>query len=85
MQCWSQSAVDTLKNCLDITDWSVFNNDSNDINTFTHVVCSYMNFCIEQCIPTKIVTIYQNNKNWFNLKIKEKIKKKDEACGIGKV
>ena len=75
VQCWTHSAGDTLKNCLDIANWSVFENDNNDMNNFTDVVCSYIYFCIDQCLPTKVVKVFQNNKVWFNATVKENLKK----------
>ena len=79
VQCWTQSAVETLKNCLDITEWSVFSIHQDNIDTYTSVVCSYISFCVDQCIPTKTITVYNNNKVWFNRNIKDKLYKKDQA------
>ena len=76
---WTQSAVSQLQDCLEITDWNVFRDLWTDLDQYTETVCDYIKFCVDQCIPTKTITVHSNNKMWFNEKIKSKIKKKDQA------
>ena len=77
VQSWSESAVSRLNNCLDTTDWNVFKDTCVDINDLTYTVCSYINFCIDNCIPTRNVTRHNNNKVWFDRDLKKKMIKKD--------
>lgn len=40
------------------------------LDELTDTVTSYLNFCVEMCIPTKTVTIHSNNKTWFSKDVK---------------
>ena len=76
---WSQSAVDNLQYYLEDSDWIVFLDGSPTIHTYTETVLDYVNFCVDVCIPSKVSTIYANNKRWFDKNIRNKIILKDKA------
>ena len=76
---WSMSAVDKLQYYLDSTDWSIFLSEWPSIHVFTETILDYINFCVEECIPKKSVTVYPNNKRWFDKNIRKKIVLKDKA------
>ena len=42
-------------------------------------MCNYISFCVEQCVPIKVITVYNNNKIRYNRNIKDKLYKKDQA------
>ena len=50
---WDVESVDTLKACMDCTDWDVFIKSSANVNEATHVISGYIIFCEELCIPVK--------------------------------
>ena len=57
----------------------VFLDESSTIHTYTETVLDYLNFCAEMCIPKKCVTVYANNKRWFDKNIRNKIILKNNA------
>ncbi len=72
-----------LRDCLEVTDWSVFKESCVDLNEYTEVVTSYISFCETVCVPSKAVTIYNNNKPWFNKEIKILWREKHKAFKSG--
>lgn len=81
---WSSQAIETLQDCFDSTEWSTFWTDGQDnINTYTDTVTSYIYFCESVCIPTKTVTVYNNNKPWFNNEGRLLCRKKHDAFKHG--
>ncbi len=80
---WSVEEIDMLRDCLEVTDWSVFKESCFDLNEYTEVVTSYISFCETVCVPSKAVTIYNNNKPWFNKEIKILWREKHKAFKSG--
>ena len=74
---WPKSAIDTLHDCLESTDWNVFK--SSDLDEYADTVTDYVKFCQEVCLPTKTITQYPNSKPWFSKVIRAKIVAKDNA------
>ena len=68
---WSSANIDRLLNCLEETDWSSLL-PNNDVNSQATVFTSYINFCIDECIPTVQVR-ERNDKPWMNGKIRKLI------------
>ena len=60
---WSPEACDALLGELECTDWSVFYNEC--INAFVESVTGYINFCVQNTIPTKTFRLFSNNKPWL--------------------
>ena len=75
---WSVNAMETLRGCFECTDWGVFKEAAADIDEYTETVSDYITFCEGLCIPTKTITIYPNDKPWFNTSIKHKLQVKHE-------
>lgn len=48
----------------------------DNINELTDVACSYISFCVENVIDSKMVICHSNNKPWFNAELKNLLKKK---------
>ncbi len=67
---WTNRAEKYLKACFDLTDWSVFENAANYLDKLTETVTSYISFCEDMCIPTRTRLTYNNDKPWFNAKLK---------------
>ena len=76
---WTETAVNKLKACFDITDWRVFRDTWTTLDEYTDTVSEYIRFCVDLCIPTKTVTKYANNKRWYDKIIRKKIVLKDRA------
>ena len=76
---WSVNAMETLRGCFECTDWGVFKEAAADIDEYTETVSDYITFCEGLCIPTKTITIYPNDKPWFNTSIKHKLQVKHDA------
>ena len=79
-QVWNETNTNKLLSCLDDTDWPVLlNSPDADVNVATDTFIDYMNFCIEECIPTVNVTIPANDKTWITPKIKRLIDNRNEC------
>ena len=46
-------------------------------------VSSYINFCVDNMIPSKTVTIFPNNKPWITKELKEILNKKKRFLFTG--
>ena len=78
---WSDDNMRMLLSCLDDTDWSELLS-SEDINTVTDVFVEYLNFSIDECIPTRQVKLPGNCKSWITPKIIWLIGKRHNAHNI---
>ncbi|XP_013889486.1 RNA-directed DNA polymerase from mobile element jockey, partial [Austrofundulus limnaeus] len=54
-----------------------------DIDGLTHFITDYVNFCVENTVPTRTVRCFSNNKPWINPDIKALLKEKKRAFGSG--
>ncbi|KAK0147933.1 hypothetical protein N1851_012393 [Merluccius polli] len=80
---WTTEAKEELQDCFDCTDWSVFEEATGDLDTFTDTVTSYISFCEEVCVPTKTFRTFNNNKPWFTAKLSQLRQAKEEAYRNG--
>ena len=80
---WTDSAVDTLQGCFDCTDWAMFKDTSTDLDEYTDVVCDYITFCENVCVPTKSIKVSPNDKPWCNGEVKKKLHEKELAFRTG--
>lgn len=78
IQVWSQESVDQLQDCFEQTNWDLFK-EGNDLDQCTETVTDYIRFCEELCVPTKVKTLYPNNKPWFNKVVRSRLVAKDQA------
>ena len=62
MRVWSPECVSELQGCFDCKDWDVLIGVSESVNEATDVISSYINFCEDMLIPTKLMKIFPNNK-----------------------
>lgn len=81
VQCWTRDNELTLQGCFDSTDWSVFQSD--DLNEFCDAVTGYIEFCIDCCVPNKLIKRHAGQSPWFNDDVKLKIKQRAEAFKSG--
>ncbi|KAI3375978.1 hypothetical protein L3Q82_016518 [Scortum barcoo] len=53
---WSEEAEEALKDCFNTTLWDVFSDaHGEDIDSLTHCLTDYINFCVENTVPTRTV------------------------------
>ena len=76
---WTRQAWDTLRASLECTDWSVLTEDARDVTEAADTVTSYINFCVESCVPKKTIKLFSNNKPWVNREVKQVLNKKKIA------
>ena len=53
-----------------------------DIDSLTHCITDYINFCVENTVPTRTVRCFSNNKPWINPGI-QALKEKKRAVQSG--
>ncbi|TWW54691.1 hypothetical protein D4764_0239290, partial [Takifugu flavidus] len=74
---WSEKAEEVLKHCFDTTLWDVFSDN------LTHCITDYINFCVENTVPTRTVWSFSNSKPWITPDIKALLKEKKRAFVSG--
>ena len=80
---WTDGNILKLQGCSDCTDWDIFKDSSETLDEWVDAVTSYIKFCENECISTKNIQIYPNNKPWINAKIKHDINRKKKAFMSG--
>ncbi|KAI3357165.1 hypothetical protein L3Q82_015622 [Scortum barcoo] len=77
---WSEEAEEALKDCFNTTLWDVFSDaHGEDIDSLTHCLTDYINFCVENTVPTRTVRSFSNSKPWITPDIKALLKEKRRA------
>lgn len=64
-----------LQECFDSTNWNNLLSTLIDINEQVDTVPSYINFCVDNIIPSKTGTIFPNKKPWIRKELKEILNK----------
>ncbi|TWW59863.1 hypothetical protein D4764_06G0013930 [Takifugu flavidus] len=78
---WSEEA---LKDCFNTTVWDVFSDThGEDIDNLTSCITDYINFCVENTVPTRTVRSFSNSKPWITPDIKALLKEKKRAFVSG--
>ncbi|TWW69303.1 putative RNA-directed DNA polymerase from transposon BS [Takifugu flavidus] len=68
---WSEETEEALKDCFNTTLWDVFRNaHREDIDNLTNCITDYINFCVENTVPTRTVRSFSNSKLWITPDIK---------------
>ena len=68
---WNHDTAETLRGCYEMTDWNVFFDDEENLDTISDSITSYILFCEDNVIPKKAVKIYSNTKPWVNVEMKK--------------
>ena len=76
---WSTDSLNNLKACFECTDWTVLCSPDDNLDQSINIVSSYINFCVDLCIPQKVVTCYPNNKPWITKELKATLNEKKKA------
>ena len=77
IKVWDSEVEDTIKGCLESTDWDIFFDSSETTDVSVDVISEYINFCVDSIVPTKTVKSYPNNTPWITKDIKGKINQKN--------
>ncbi|KAI2652653.1 RNA-directed DNA polymerase from mobile element jockey [Labeo rohita] len=80
---WTVEAERDLQACFELTDWSVFEAAATDLDELTDTVTSYISFCEDMCLPTRIYLTFNNDKPWFSAKLKQLRQAKEDAYRSG--
>ncbi|KAI3375849.1 hypothetical protein L3Q82_004127 [Scortum barcoo] len=81
---WSEEAEEALKDCFNTTLWDVFSDaHGEDIDSLTHCLTDYINFCVENTVPTRTVRSFSDSKPWITPDIKALLKEKRRAFVSG--
>ena len=54
-----------------------------DIDSLTGCITDYINFCVDNTVPTRTVQCFSNSKRWINPDIKALLKEKRRVCRSG--
>ncbi|KAI5095207.1 hypothetical protein C0J45_15282 [Silurus meridionalis] len=74
---WSDETDEALKDCFETTMWEeLCNPHGEDIDSLTDCITDYINFCVENTVPTRTVWCFPNNKPWINPDMKTLLKEK---------
>lgn len=63
--------------------YSVFEAADTDQDKLTETVTSYISFCEDMCVPTRTYLTFNNNKLWFNAKLKQLRQAKEDTYRSG--
>ncbi|TWW53320.1 hypothetical protein D4764_0013870 [Takifugu flavidus] len=81
---WSEEAQEALKDCFNTILWDVFSDThGEDIDNLTNCITDYINFCVENTVPTRTVRSFPNSKPWITPDIKALLKEKKRAFVSG--
>ncbi|MBN3324503.1 SYT4 protein, partial [Atractosteus spatula] len=81
---WSLEAMEDLRGALEATDWDVLcEPHGDDIDSMVDCVTDYINFCVDNTIPTKDVHCFSNNKPWITSDLKALLNDKKRAFRRG--
>lgn len=80
---WTERSKEQLRDCFEQTDWQLFFNANDNVHDITESITSYVNFCESNCVETKTVSIYPNNKNWLTKDLKVCLNERKVAFRTG--
>ena len=78
-QIWDRETISNLQVCFETTNWEVFTDQISDPTELVDTISSYIKFCEESIVKTKVVKIYANNKPWVTKELKGFIVQKNYA------
>uniref|UniRef100_A0A3P9LKD5 Reverse transcriptase domain-containing protein n=1 Tax=Oryzias latipes TaxID=8090 RepID=A0A3P9LKD5_ORYLA len=84
VRTWTDETDEALKDCFDTTVWEeLCSPHGEDIDCLTECITDYINFCVENTVPTRKVRCFSNNKPWITPEIKALLKGKKRAFKSG--
>lgn len=83
-QVWSEAASEALRDCFETTIWEALcTPHGDDIDNLTDCITDYMNFCVENTVPTRSIHCYANNKPWVTPELKALLNEKRGLSFLG--
>ncbi len=82
IKVWSEEATSRLQDCFDLTEWDVFK-EGADLDEYTTSVLTYIDFCTETVLTTKIVRNFPYQKPWFDKIVWFLLKERNAAFKSG--
>ena len=79
VKVWNQESRERLQDCLDNTDWDSFFNGCDDPHELTDTITEYVKWCESNCVDSKDVKVYPNNKPWVTKELKLCLNRKNHA------
>ena len=76
---WNADTIDELRACFECTDWNSFMDSSESIDELVTVISEYINFCVDNIIPVRVVKSYPNQKPWISKELIDVLKQKKSA------
>lgn len=81
---WSEDASARLRDCFETTDWEALcSPHGEDIDSLTDCITDYINFCVENTVPSRRVRCFSNNKPWVTPEIKALLNEKKRVFRSG--
>lgn len=65
--------------CFEWTDWTVFQEEDNDMYRLSDKISCYIHFCVKTVIPCKTLKCCLNNKAWITSGVKSTLNRKKAA------
>ena len=84
IRLWSEDCSEAMKNCFECTDWQelcVLHGENTD--ALTHCITDYINFRVENTVPTMKVRCFSNNKPLVTPEHKGLLNEKKRALRFG--
>lgn len=78
---WDNDGITALRGCFSCTNWDLFHD--LELEEATNTITDYINFCKDNVLAQKSVTIYPNNKPYISKEIKECLVLKKKAFKNG--
>nr|XP_057925471.1 uncharacterized protein LOC131127531 isoform X2 [Doryrhamphus excisus]XP_057925472.1 uncharacterized protein LOC131127531 isoform X2 [Doryrhamphus excisus]XP_057925473.1 uncharacterized protein LOC131127531 isoform X2 [Doryrhamphus excisus] len=76
-----ENALSELQDCLQHTDWDLFQHQ--DLETYTVTVLDYIKFCMGTVSVDKVIRIFPNQKPWMTSQVRSLPKARDSAFRSG--
>ena len=76
---WDHDTAETMRGCFEGTNWDIFYENEDDLDTITDSITSYICFCEENIVQTKRIKVYANSKPWVNGELKTNLLEKRKA------
>ena len=82
VKAWTEESEEDLRDCFDSTVWEeLCVSHGEDIDSLTDCIMDYINFCVDNTVPTGTVRCFSNCKPWINPDIKALLKEKKRPLG----
>jgi hypothetical protein len=69
---------------LDTVDWNALLSNSEDVDEMFNTFIETFLIVTKECIPTKMVTVRNSDRPWFNSELRREIRKRDRICKTAK-